>query len=295
MSIAASAILFLLGLSFGSFLNVITLRYSPRDRFFRKFNFFGRSFCPHCKKTLFWYELIPVLSYLIQLGKCRSCGHKLTLQYPLVELISGIIFLSVPLFLKKMFLFYGIYSNFYWIISSFLWIAVFLLLLLVFIIDIRHYVIPNAINLSLFIIALMWVFCGVYFKFFENINSFSFLGEFFLVFPSFSSSILNHIFGLFLAGAFFFGIVLFSFGKAMGMGDVKLISSLGLLFGWPDVALVIFLSFMIGAVASFLLLIFKKKKMADLVPFGPFIVVSSALAFFFGAGLIRVYFDIIGL
>jgi len=96
-------------------------------------------------------------------------------------------------------------------------------------------------------------------------------------------------------GIFFFLIVLASRGRAMGMGDVKLITALGLLFGWPDIVLIIFLSFILGAVVSLILMALGRKKISDLVPFGPFIVLAAGLVFFFGARLLSLYFGIIGM
>ncbi|MDO8429924.1 MAG: prepilin peptidase [bacterium] len=92
-----SLILFIFGLTFGSFLNVVSFRYSPEKSLFSFRNLLGRSHCPQCGKTLNWYELVPVFSFLIQKGKCRSCGEKISWQYPLVELASGFIFL-LPLY-----------------------------------------------------------------------------------------------------------------------------------------------------------------------------------------------------
>ncbi len=86
--------LFIAGTVFGSFLNVLILRYdSVHDTILK--NAKGRSRCPHCSKVLNWYELTPIFSFLIQRGKCRSCGVKLTLQYPLVELLGGLVFILV--------------------------------------------------------------------------------------------------------------------------------------------------------------------------------------------------------
>lgn len=89
-------IFFVFGAIVGSFLNVVSLRYQPEQKVFDIKIIGGRSRCPHCGKTLTWYELIPIISFLIQLGKCRSCRHRLSFQYPIVEILSGFIFLVVP-------------------------------------------------------------------------------------------------------------------------------------------------------------------------------------------------------
>lgn len=287
--------LFLIGLAFGSFLNVITLRYSPERGFYNRKHFSGRSMCPHCHKILSWYELIPLASYLIQMGKCRTCQARLTVQYPIVELTSALIFVFVPLTLKNIFL--VVVPNFQALLitGSIIWIAVLMFLLAAFIIDLRHYIIPNSVNLTVFIVGLAWIVIGWFSGAFSNVYGTSFLKQYSAIFPSFSSAIANHLLGAVVALLFFIIIYIATRGRAMGMGDVKLITALGLLFGWPDIVVIVLLSFIIGAVISVFLLAFKKKSMTDKIPFGPFIVVSTAIVFFFGAGLMSAYFAIIGM
>lgn len=286
--------MFILGLAFGSFLNVITLRYSPERGFYNKSHYTGRSHCPHCHRVLSWYELIPLASYMIQRGKCRTCQTRLTVQYPLVELSSGLIFLFVPTILKGLFLTMPINFTLLISISSAIWIAAFLFLLAMLIIDWRHYIIPNSVSLTLFIVALIWIFVGERAGAFSSIYGASFLKQFAAIFPQFSSGILNHLLGAAIGAAFFLLIFLLSKGKAMGMGDVKLMGVLGLLFGWPDAIVIMLLSFIIGAIASVFLIASGRKKMTDKVPFGPFIVIATTIVFFFGAGLMASYFGIIG-
>ena len=287
--------LFLLGLAFGSFLNVITLRYNPERGFYNKKHFTGRSMCPHCHKILSWYELIPLASYLIQKGRCRTCQSRLTVQYPLVEFTSALIFLFVPTTLQNIFLMPVTNYSVLLILGSVIWIAALMFLLAAFIIDLRYYIIPNSVNLTVFVVALIWIFIGWRWGAFSSVYGSSFLKQFAAIFPFFGSPLANHILGAVAGIIFFLGIYLLSKGRAMGMGDVKLIAALGLLFGWPDIIIIMLLSFIIGALVSIVLLIVKKKKMTDKVPFGPFIVIATAIVFFFGAGLMSSYFAIIGL
>lgn len=295
MPLIVQLVLFCLGLAFGSFLNVITLRYSPERGFYHKQHYMGRSRCLHCHKILSWYELVPLASYMIQLGRCRVCQSRLTVQYPIVEFLSGLLFLFVPLVIKNFLVFMGPNYLWYWALASFIWIIVFLFLLAAFIIDVRHYVIPNSVNLTIFIISIIWVGISLSGGGFGDIYQASFLKQFFAIFPNFSSIVANHIFGGIIAALFFLAILVFSKGRAMGMGDVKLIGALGLLFGWPDIVPIMLLSFIIGAAISVVLIILGNKKMTDKVPFGPFIVIATSVIFFFGAGLLSSYFGIIGL
>ena len=81
----------------------------------------------------------------------------------------------------------------------------------------------------------------------------------------------------------------------MGLGDLKLVAALGLIFGWPDILMVLFLAFIIGALISVIFLLLKKKSMKDMVPFGPFLVMGAVLTFFFGERIISGYFSLFGL
>lgn len=287
--------LFLIGLAVGSFLNVVSFRYQPSRKTWEKEVFWGRSHCLFCKKKLSWYELIPLLSFLIQGGKCRSCKNRISFQYPVVELLGGLIFVLVPLFLKNFFFYFPPLASWIWVFAAFLWILVLLDLLLVFLIDLKHYLIPNILNLLLLVLAVAWIFLGTQGRIFENSFAGSFLKSFSAIFPTIENVWLAHLAGALVGGIFFFLIVLLSAGKAMGMGDVKLIFALGLLFGWPDILLIIFVAFILGALVSLILILLGKKKVSDLVPFGPFIVLAAVATFFFGAKILSLYFAIIGM
>jgi prepilin signal peptidase PulO-like enzyme (type II secretory pathway) len=295
MSTLVQLALFVLGLAFGSFLNVITLRFSPERGFYNKQHVSGRSMCPHCHKVLSWYELIPLASYLIQKGKCRTCQARLTVQYPLVEFASALIFLFVPTTLGGLFMLMVPNYLLLLVVASIIWITALLFLLAAFIIDLRHYIIPNSVNLTVFIVAVIWIVIGWQSGAFSSIFGASFLKQFAVVFPSLASPILNHLLGAVAGSLFFLAIYLLSRGRAMGMGDIKLIAALGLLFGWPDIIVIMLLSFIIGAIVASALLIMKKKTMTDKIPFGPFIVAATFITFFFGAGLMSLYFAIIGM
>ena len=295
-----TAILFIFGLAIGSFLNVVSLRYEPGQRLLDLKIIGGRSHCPHCRKTLRWYELIPLLSFIVQFGKCRDCGVRLSLQYPLVEFLSGLIFVFVPLPLSSLM----INDQRLMIVFPIIWIIVFLLFLLLSIIDFRHYIIPDSINLSLAILGVILIILLIIGNQGLMINGqSSFLGHYSLLFDLPFFSILNtqylilvsHLFAAIIAMAFFAAIIIFTKGRAMGWGDFKLVGALGLIFGWPDVLMVVFLSFVIGAICVTPLLIKKQKTMKDAVPFGPFLIISSALTFFFGYNIIDEYFRLFGL
>ncbi len=290
--------LFIFGLAVGSFINVIALRYRPT---FKLLNFGtlklwigGRSKCPICRKQLVWYELIPIFSFIFQKGKCRHCGHKLSLQYPTIEILSGLIFVFIPLSLAKLPLL---------VVGC--WLLIFILFLLLSIIDFRQSIIPNQINLSLAVLGIIILVIKLFSYSVIGLPIQSFLGHYALLFDfNFLNNlitnnsiilIINHFFAAVMAMLMFGALIIFSRGRAMGWGDFKLVGALGLIFGWPDILMVLVLAFVIGALFSIILLIQKKKKIKEAVPFGPFLAIGASLTFFFGYQIIDWYFKLFGL
>ncbi len=293
-------LLFVLGLAIGSFLNVISFRYRPGHPLLEERTIGGRSHCRHCGKELNWYELIPVLSFILQMGKCRNCREKISFQYPIVEITSGLIVAIVPWYLKGLqFSIFGTQAALvagHWplIVASAVWIAIFLLFLLLSIIDFRHYLIPDAINLALVILGLVWTFTVSHYGSI-NYSSGSFLEYYSSIFGLSGNIWASHIIAAMLGMAFFGAIIILSRGAAMGWGDFKLVGAIGLIFGWPDILLVLMVAFIIGALITLPLLIKKKKRLKDAVPFGPFLVLGGTLVFFFGFQIIDYYFKLFGL
>jgi prepilin signal peptidase PulO-like enzyme (type II secretory pathway) len=277
----------LLGLVAGSFLNVLILRYDPgKENSLRTFG--GRSRCMHCGVQLRWYELIPVLSFVLQLGKCRSCNKGILLQYPVIELASAAVFVFVPDVVHGLLSQSAAAPSLFAVAwMSALWIAVLLSLFAAFFIDARHYVIPNYLNLFIFVLGAVWCVLGsgAFTGFYADL--FLFPGIFF------DSFVLQHLLGGVLGGVLFLLVILASRGRGMGLGDAKLMAGLGLLFGYPDVLLVVMLAFILGTLYAVPLLARGTKGMKDMLPFGPFIVLAALIVFFFGARLLGAYFGII--
>jgi len=269
--------LFLFGAVLGSFLNVLILRYELGGTVFGR-QLKGRSHCPHCHKTLSWYELIPIVSFVIQLGKCRSCGEKISFQYPLLEIMAGIIVATVPQIL-------GVTP------LAFVWVAALLVLLVISFIDARHYVIPDALTviIALLGIAATTIIAMGDVPFFTLIPG-TFLGDYAFVFSFTNNPWLLRLSAAFVGGAFFSSIILLSRGKAMGWGDAKLIAAVGLLVGWPDILLVIMMAFIAGAIVGVTMLVGKKKRFKDALPFGPFIAFGVIMVVYFGYDIISLYF-----
>ncbi len=275
---------FVIGTAIGSFINVLALRYNPEHSLFTRDVVTGRSHCPSCRRELRWFELIPLLSFVLQGGRCRRCRTKLAFQYPIVELLCGIIFVAVP------YSPHGIFSPEWFSIT--LWILVLTLLVLIALIDLRESVIPNGVTLSLAIVGMAQ---AIFLNSLGFIPTLSFLGYYASLFGLQDSVIMNRLGGA-AAGLLLFGLIfILSRGKGMGMGDVKLMGALGLLFGWPDILLISMLSFVSGAVVNAPALIRGAKRMKDVVPFGPFIVFAATMVFFFGQQIIHWYFKIFGI
>jgi leader peptidase (prepilin peptidase)/N-methyltransferase len=285
-----SFLLFLFGAAIGSFLNVVALRYDP-DRFLFGRALSGRSHCPHCGTTLRWFELIPVLSFFFQAGRCRTCRARLSFRYPAVEILCGLLFVFVPLRMADPYFFLYLQHEFY-LISS-LWVLVFLLLLLMALIDLRFSIIPDEINVALLALggAITYASRPAF-----GMASGSFLGAYGFLFGFRDNIWTNHIvFGALAAGLFFLGLIFITRGRGMGVGDLKLVIPLGLLFGWPDILFVVGFAFILGSLVGAYAIFTGRKTLKHYVPFGPFLAVGGALVFFFGYQLVHWYLGLFGL
>jgi len=246
-------LLFIFGTAVGSFLNVLIWRYVPEGKLFSWLRLSGRSHCPYCSKTLEWYELVPILSFILQGGRCYSCRHKLSLQYPLVEAAAGLIFVLVPWTLAH---FYGLSQQLFVFLNaprfyyglSLVWVAIFLVFLVIMVIDLRHYLIPDELNSALIILGIILTLVLLLNKNILPPFHESFLKHYALIFSPTQNLILNRLLGIGLGLIFFGALSILSLGRAMGFGDVKLAFATGFVFGWPDIALVIILAFIIGGI-----------------------------------------------
>lgn len=283
MALSVPIVLFVFGLIIGSFLNVVIFRYKPEGSVFSFVPLLGRSHCRSCGKTLSWYELVPLFSFLIQLGRCRSCKKKLSIQYPLIEFLTGLIFLT-PVY------FYNPLAINYSVSIGILWVVAFIAFLVLAAIDYYWMIIPDELNLL--IIALGLMRAGI-----EKSNSVfgsfsgSFIGSFSDLFGIRSDVWLNHLAGGVIGLVFIGAIILLTRGRGMGLGDLKLAGALGILFGWPDIAFLMAFGFILGSVYGVYVLSAGKKAMKDSVPFGPFLILGAVTLIFFGERILAVYFS----
>lgn len=263
---------FTLGTIIGSFLNVVALRYNS-GRLIT-----GRSACFSCGEVLSSYDLIPVLSYVIGFGRCRSCGSSISLQYPLIEIFTGILFL-------------GVHLSGFSLLYSFYALVIFSILIIILIYDFKHNIIPDGLVYSF--IAL--VFIGLFIDF----------SSLTLIVPSVSNLIAGPII------SFPFILLWFiSRGRWIGLGDAKLALGIGWMLGLIGGFSAIVLSFWIGAVVSVSLLLwgrislyFSKRAwwsttlfsgsrqltIKSEIPFAPFLIVGLLLVFFFNINVLELF------
>lgn len=274
--------LFFLGTILGSFINVLILRYKPGGAVLGK-HLGGRSACPNCGKVLDWYELIPIVSFVIQTGRCRGCKKGISLQYPAVEIMSGLIVATVPLLL-------GLTP------FAFVWVAALLILLAMSFIDARNYVIPDALTIAIAVLGIVsTVMISAGKADGTELVPGTFLGSYAYVFSFTENPLFAHLAAAALGAVFFSTVILLSRGKAMGWGDAKLAAAIGLMIGWPDAIMALMIAFIIGAMAGIIALVSKKKKLKDALPFGPFIAIGTAVVVYFGYDIISAYFKFLNL
>jgi len=239
------AFLFILGSVIGSFLTAYTYRFAKGESVLK-----GRSKCPYCQKTIFWYDNIPILSYIFLGGRCRNCRKKISIRYPLIELFSGVLFvLCISLLggVGKL----GILNTFYYLLlTSFL--------ISIFIVDFEHRIIPDEPVFLIFI-----------------------LNTFFLILFSMEIFYKALFFSL-LASDFFLFLYFVTRKQGMGLGDVKLVLALSPTLVWQKLLVWLFVSFVIGSIVGLFLIALKKASFGKPIAFGPFLIVSYFATLFWG-------------
>ncbi len=238
---------FIFGAIVGSFLNVVGLRLNSG------FNLQGRSFCPSCGKTLSPFELIPVLSFLALRGRCKNCKAKISLQYPLVELWTALVFGLI-------------YHKFGLSLHALVLTTVFCIYTVILIYDLRHKIIPDSLVYTSIFLGLLVPLFLIHYSLFD-----------WLVGP-----IIFSVFGL---------IWLISRGRALGFGDAKLALSIGLLLGGVGALSAMALAFWIATAVTVPLMLFSKKNitMKTEIPFAPFMIIGALVSLYFGFDLFYVY------
>jgi len=244
-----------MGLAVGSFLNVCIYRIPEGGSIL-----FPGSHCPHCNKRIKFYDNIPVLSFILLKGKCRYCRSRISIRYPLVELLTAFLFLA----------------SYQWQGLSLGFLSTLILgslLMIVFFVDLKHRIIPDIITLPGMVIGILFAFLSPQIR------------------------IIDSFLGLLIGGGVFYllailGELLFK-KESMGGGDIKLAAMLGAFLGWQKIFLIFFLSALLGSVVGILAIYLSSRiKKHRTIPFGPFLALASIAALFWGEGLIGAYLRI---
>ncbi len=256
--------IFVLGLAVGSFLNCVIYRLEEEK------SLDGRSFCPHCKHTLCWRDLVPIFSFLTLGGKCRYCKGKISWQYPLVEIATGLLFLLILNFkfvILNKFLIY----NFEDILTVLYLLVIACFLIVIFVYDLKHYIIPDKFVYPAVITVFLYL----------------------LIFKLQAYGSLPYILSAFGASAFLLAIFLISSGRWIGFGDVKLAFFMGFFLGYPNILVALFLAFFLGAIIGIGLIFLGKKALKSEVPFGPFLIIGTVVSLFLGDTIVNWYVSLL--
>ena len=248
--------IFIFGLCIGSFLNVCIYRLPASKSIVHP-----RSICSNCGTLIAAYDNIPVLSYLWLKGRCRHCQIKISIRYPIVELLGGL--LALGTFLK-----FGL------TLEALIYYLFCAALLIVTFIDIDHRIIPNVITLP-----------GI---------PICFAASFALPTITYKEALLGILIG---GGSLFLVAWIYSLitkKEGMGGGDIKLLAMMGAIVGWQGVLFTIFVASLVGTLAGLAVMLQSRKGMKLAVPFGPFLSIGSITYAFFGTPLIDWYFNLLG-
>lgn len=236
--------IFLIGISIGSFLNVCIYRIPKKEDIV-----FERSHCMSCGNVLKWYELIPLFSFLVQGGKCRNCKTKLSVQYPLIELLNGLIY--VWIFMAKGF---QPESILFCICAS--------VLIVISVIDWRTYEIPFGCNIVIGILGIVRVILDL-------------------------AHWYNYVIGFFTVSGLFLIIYWITKGRGIGGGDIKLMAAAGLLLGWQNILLSLMIGSIAGSVIHLALMKIQGKD--RVLAFGPYLAFGIFISMLYGNDIITWY------
>lgn len=254
-------IIFLFGICVGSFLNALEWRVYGKI-----FLLDARSKCPNCKNQLKWYDNVPLISFSVLRGNCRSCHQKISWQYPLIELWMGFIFVFLA--------YYNLAGN---IVST-------------SIEDIWSFVL---MSLVVWILTFIFVYDFKYQEVLDSMTLIPALIIFIINFYVFGASWTDMLLGALIGSGFFLVQYVVSKGKWVGGGDIRIGLLMGVILGWKLLLLALWLAYIVGAIISVVLLLKKKKQIRSQIAFGTFLSVSTAFVMIWGEGILEWYIRLV--
>lgn len=240
-------IIFTLGLLIGSFLNVCIYRIPKGESIS-----YPPSHCTNCTNRIKPYDLIPVISYIFLRGKCRYCGEKISIKYPLIELFTGLIFV-------------GLYYKYDISLDLFKYLILASYLIVIGFIDFNTTDVYLNTTLSGFIIGVIFLGISLYH----------------------GQSVSTYVIGTLIGGGFIAVIILLTGG--MGWGDAEICALCGIYLGIRLTILTLFLSVILGGIIGVILILTKKKTRKDYIPFGPYITMGALISILWGEKFISWY------
>lgn len=243
-------IIFIFGITIGSFLNVCIYRIPLGESIVT-----APSHCMTCGWKLKWYDMVPVFSWLVLGGKCRNCKSKISVQYPIIEGVNGILYVMICAV-----------NGLEW--SSVIYCFMASALLVLSIIDWRTYEIPFGINVFLFVLGIAMTILD-------------------------RGNLVEHLIGMICVSGLLGILYLLTDGRAIGGGDIKLMFACGLILGWKLILLAFFLGCIIGSVVHIIRM--SVKKAGRMLAMGPYLSAGILLAALWGNAWINWYLSLLGL
>ena len=243
-------IIFIFGITIGSFLNVCIYRIPLGESIVT-----APSHCMTCGRKLKWYDMVPVFSWLVLGGKCRNCKSKISVQYPIIEGVNGILYVMICAV-----------NGLEW--SSVIYCFMASALLVLSIIDWRTYEIPFGINVFLFVLGIAMTILD-------------------------RGNLVEHLIGMICVSGLLGILYLLTGGRAIGGGDIKLMFACGLILGWKLILLAFFLRCIIGSVVHIIRMAVKKA--GRMLAMGPYLSAGILLAALWGNAWINWYLSLLGL
>ncbi len=248
----------------GSFLGVVTWRLPKKESYIG-----GRSKCPSCRREIYWYDNIPLLSFVFLGGKCRFCKKTISWRYPLIEAVTACLFVVFGQVLKTCQIETVCnWKNALGFFSFPFLMAIILLTVAILVIDLEKGIIPDELIFFGFILTLLALVFGKQTNFYA------------------------HLFAGFLSALVLLCIHLITKGKGMGLGDVKYAIFGGTLLGYPASIIWLFLAFLTGGAASIILILTGRKDIKSRIAFGPFLAMSFLLTLLTGGKLLEWFLGI---